>query len=357
MKKKIVASFLDNKGRLQRNLLGWFKDHQRDLPWRKMRNPYRVWVSEIMLQQTTVSTVIPYYQRWILEFPTIIDLANCPESRVLKLWEGLGYYSRARHLREAAGQIVRRHGGEFPTQFSQILELPGIGRYTAGAICSIALGQRVPLVDGNVARVFSRWTGLRDDIKKPETLKILWQFAQDILPERNCGDWNEALMELGALICTPTNPKCGLCPVRANCSADQKGLTNKIPLTRKTALIKKEEWAVVLFSGKKVYLEKINDGTKFKGFWRFPLLPEKTIGLSTPLARIPYTFTKYKITLIFLEPKKSLHLPLPDWHLLPWSKLPELPLPVAHRKFADTFFPAALKNKSTPLPLKRRKGS
>jgi len=339
MKKKIASAVLDNKGRIQRDLLDWFRLNKRDLPWRKDRNPYRVWVSEIMLQQTTVTTVIDYYRRWLAALPTILSLANCPESKVLKLWEGLGYYSRARNLLKAAGQIVSNHGGRFPEPFEDVLALPGIGRYTAGAICSIALGQRVPLVDGNVARVFARWTALEEDIKKPATLKHLWEFAQDILPRANCGDWNEALMELGALVCTPTLPKCGICPVRANCAAFARKLTVTIPLTTKTVLVKREEFAVVIRCGNKVYLEKIDTGTKFKGFWRFPVMDKDQIGPAKQITQIPYTFTKYKINLTFLEPTppkdETPRQPLPrsNWHLTPTRKLPHLPMPIAHRKF------------------------
>ncbi len=338
MKNVNLSRFLDNSKGCPGGLLEWFARNKRDLPWRKKRNPYRVWVSEIMLQQTTVTAVIPYYTRWLAKLPTITALANCPEDEVLKLWEGLGYYSRARNLHKAAGQIVSRHGGKFPETFEDILALPGIGRYTAGAICSIALGQRVPLVDGNVARVFARWLGLRDDIKKPATLKTLWQFARDILPETNCGDWNEALMELGATVCTPAQPKCDLCPARASCAAHQKGLTSEIPLTTKTALVKREELALVIRSGRKVYLEKIDSGTKFNGFWRFPVFPKEKIGSARQIAQIPYTFTKYKITLAFLEPEKTGHLPLHKWHLVSPRKLHEYPLPVAHRKLVKLLF-------------------
>ncbi|MDK3156776.1 A/G-specific adenine glycosylase [Kamptonema cortianum] len=336
MNSATAQNLIQKKSALHKSLRAWFRREARDLPWRKSRTPYRVWISEIMLQQTTVTTVIAYYERWLRELPTIQALANCPEERVLKLWEGLGYYSRARNLRRAAEQIVSRHGGRFPRDFEDVLALPGVGRYTAGAICSISLGQRVPLVDGNVARVFARWLGARADIKSPSTLKSLWQFAQDILPEKNCGAWNEALMELGALICTPTQPKCPVCPVRANCSARAKGLENKIPTSRKTTLIAREETALVIVSGQNVWLEKIDQGAKFKGFWRFPLVEPAQFARAKVLATIPYTFTKYRVTLRFIKPARMprdlLH---PSWHRIPSSKLSTLPMPVAHRKFAE----------------------
>src|SRR5579859_1044270 len=211
-----------------RNLLRWYRRHHRKLPWRATPDPYRIWVSEIMLQQTRVETVRPYYARWLRAFPTVQALARAEEDRVLKLWEGLGYYSRARNLHRAAKLVVgrarppgapkpgtkRTARPAVPTTAAKLLELPGIGRYTAGAIASIAFNERVPLVDGNVARVFARIFAIRANIKSPRTLQSLWDLAGNLLPDTNPGDFNQALMELGALVCTPTNPRCDTCPMR-----------------------------------------------------------------------------------------------------------------------------------------------
>src|SRR5271167_1024821 len=184
-----------------RDLLRWYRHHHRQLPWRATRDPYRIWVSEIMLQQTRVETVRPYYARWLRAFPTIQALARASDDRVLKLWEGLGYYSRARNLHRAAQTIVREHDGKVSRTVEGLRELPGIGRYTAGAIASIAFDQRTPLVDGNVARVFARIFAIRANVKSPRTLQSLWNLAGDLLPDTNAGEFNQALMELGALVC------------------------------------------------------------------------------------------------------------------------------------------------------------
>jgi A/G-specific adenine glycosylase len=189
------------------DLLRWYRRHRRDLPWRRTHDPYKIWVSEIMLQQTRVEVVCDYYRRWLRAFPTIQSLARAPYSRVLKLWEGLGYYSRAKNLHRAA----KLTGGRVPDSVEELLKLPGIGRYTAGAIASIAFGERAPLVDGNVARVLARVFGLTGNGK-------LWTLAEELLPEKNCGDFNQALMELGALVCVPANPRCDVCPLRPVCA-------------------------------------------------------------------------------------------------------------------------------------------
>ena len=201
----------------------WYRRHRRDLPWRRTGDPYRIWVSEIMLQQTRVEVVCDYYRRWLRAFPTVKALARAPYSRVLKLWEGLGYYSRARNLHRAAKSIR----GNLPQTVDELRELPGIGRYTAGAIASIAFGKREPIVDGNVARVFARVFHICANIKTPATQAKLWEIAEQLLPEKDCGDYNQALMELGALVCKPVTPLCGECPVRTICKG--RGVAEQLP--------------------------------------------------------------------------------------------------------------------------------
>jgi len=193
--------------------------HRRDLPWRRTRDPYRILVSEIMLQQTQVRTVLPYYGRFLRAFPSFRALARTPLNRVLKLWEGLGYYSRARNLHALAQEVVRRHGGRLPAEEHALRSLPGIGPYTAGALLSIAFNQDYPLVDGNVQRVLARCAAIRSDLRRSGTQKRLWKLAAALLPEGRAGDFNQALMELGALVCLPHRPLCGECPVRRNCAA------------------------------------------------------------------------------------------------------------------------------------------
>src|SRR5688572_3923564 len=201
-----------------RRLLAWYDRHRRDLPWRPdpktgrpAPEPYHVLVSEAMLQQTQVATVIPYYHRFLARFPTVSDLANAPEQDVLRGWQGLGYYSRARNLQAAARAIVNEHGGELPRTIEDLLALPGVGRYTAGAVASIAFDVKAPIVDGNVARVLCRVDRIETDPRDRTTQQLLWRRAEEVLPKKRVGDFNSALMELGATVCTPKSPQCLIC--------------------------------------------------------------------------------------------------------------------------------------------------
>lgn len=244
-------------------LLSWFAANARDLPWRRPRDPYAIWVSEVMLQQTQVRTVVPYWERWLRELPTIEALARAPLDRVLKLWEGLGYYTRARNLQRAAQTIVRDHGGQFPRRFADVLALPGIGRYTAGAICSLAFNQPTPVLDGNVMRVLTRVYGLRDDIRQPVVRERLWSLAGEFVnaaakcaksgpgprlrgrwarrvTSRPCGALNEALMELGAVTCTPRSPRCDACPWERFCVARRDGLAAELPRKSPTGSVRSQ---------------------------------------------------------------------------------------------------------------------
>jgi len=214
-------------------LLAWFAQSQRDLPWRRSRDPYRIWISEIMLQQTRVAAVIPYYQRFLDRFPTPHTLAAAPEDEVLRLWSGLGYYSRARNLQIAAKQIVAEHGGEFPRSKPEVLALAGIGEYTAAAILSIAFGQKLAVLDGNVARVLARLDAVRGDLRAAGRWRSLQDRADELLDGAAAGDWNQAMMELGATLCTPGQPQCLLCPVRQFCEARKLGIAEQLPEKRK----------------------------------------------------------------------------------------------------------------------------
>ena len=191
----------------------WFDQHQRNLPWRKNKSLYRIWISEIMLQQTQVATVIDYFNRFVKRFPNIKRLAAASEADVLRLWEGLGYYRRARQLHAAAKTIVECHGGQFPTDITDVLALPGIGRYTAAAILSIAQDQRLPILEGNTIRLFARLLAMNSDPRTTENQKRLWEFSESLLPRKQVGDFNQSLMELGSEICTPRNPNCKICPL------------------------------------------------------------------------------------------------------------------------------------------------
>lgn len=211
-----------------RRLLEWHAQTRRDLPWRRTRDPYAIWISETMLQQTQVATVIPYWTRWLERFPDVRALAEAPIDDVLKAWQGLGYYARARNLHKAAQAIVEKHGGVFPTDFDDVLALPGVGRYTAGAICSIALGQDVPIVDANVIRVLCRVFGITGDPKSSATQKRLWELAAALIPPGSARLFNEGMMELGALICQSA-PRCAVCPMQDICVAYASGNPASLP--------------------------------------------------------------------------------------------------------------------------------
>ncbi|MBI1819803.1 MAG: A/G-specific adenine glycosylase, partial [Nitrospirae bacterium] len=222
---------LKTKSDISRRLLRWFKAHGRDLPWRSAFSPYTVWVSEIMLQQTQVETVIPYYRRFLSSFPTIQALAKAPQDLVLKQWEGLGYYSRARNLHRAAKQVVEAFNGRFPDQMDALITLPGIGKSTAGAILSLAYNQPFPILDGNVKRVLTRLFALRA-LPGAGLDKILWAYSASLVPS-DARSFNSALMDLGATVCRPRNPVCGLCPLKTLCQGFEQHLQELLPLKKK----------------------------------------------------------------------------------------------------------------------------
>lgn len=227
-------------------LLEWYNVYKRDLPWRRSRNPYYIWISEVMLQQTRVETVIPYFHRFVEQFPTIEALADAPEEQVLKAWEGLGYYSRARNLQAAVREVKEVYGGRVPDSKEEIASLKGVGPYTAGAVLSIAYNKPEPAVDGNVMRVLSRYFLLRDDIAKPSTRIGLERLAQELIPEGAAGDFNQALMELGATVCTPKSPHCLTCPVMELCAGRLEGAVDELPVKTKAKPPRPERRAVAL---------------------------------------------------------------------------------------------------------------
>lgn len=216
--------------RLRAQLFSWYRQSSRDLPWRRSRDPYAIWVSEVMLQQTQLTTVIPYFQRFLQRFPTLEALAAATEQEVFQLWEGLGYYRRARHLLEAARRLLTEHGGQFPNREDVLLQLPGMGRYTVGAILSQAFDKRLPVVDANVARILARLCSCTEDIKSRVVQAWLWESADALLPRNEVGTFNQALMEMGQTVCLPRQPMCMLCPVSALCAARQQGKQDKIPV-------------------------------------------------------------------------------------------------------------------------------
>lgn len=261
-------------------LLDWYSENARVLPWRENTAPYRVWVSEIMLQQTRVDTVIPYYNRFMSALPDIKALAECDEQALLKLWEGLGYYSRVRNLQKAAQVIMTKFGGQFPKEFDDILSLPGIGTYTAGAISSICFEKPIPAVDGNVLRVLSRVLGSEADIALPEVKAKFTEMLRHVYPKNNCcgshcGDFTQSLMELGAIVCLPNGaPQCMVCPLAEQCEANRTGRQSELPVKSKKAPRKKEEKTVfLLLFGDKIALQKRPEGVLLGGLLEFPNVP------------------------------------------------------------------------------------
>src|SRR5580693_4905169 len=236
---------------IRKQLLGWFRKYRRELPWRLNKDPYRIWLSEIMLQQTRVAAVIPYYERFLERFPNIRALAEAPEEEVLRLWSGLGYYSRARNLHKAAKQIVAEHGEHFPTRLDEALALPGIGNYMAAAILSIAYGERLAVLDGNVARVLARLGALRGDLRESRRWQELQKVADAYLDPESPGDWNQAMMELGATLCTPKSPQCLLCPVMQFCEGRKLGIAESLPEKRKKRATVEVTLAVAVFTDAK----------------------------------------------------------------------------------------------------------
>jgi A/G-specific adenine glycosylase len=300
-------------------LLKWFARHARDLPWRRTRDPYRIWVSEVMLQQTQVATVVDYFTRFIAAFPTIEVLAAADEHDVLRLWEGLGYYRRARGLHRAAGVIVREHRGQFPREPDAVRRLPGIGRYTAGAVLSIAFDQPQPILEANTIRLYSRLLAYRGPIHSVAGQQVLWHLAEALLPRRGAGQVNQALMELGATICLPREPRCATCPVMTLCPTHAQGLHSEIPAARPKPQIEQvREAAVVVRRGQSVLLLKRGESERWAGLWDFPrfglsargeeeLLRELAEGVrrltgltvvpGEKLATIKHGVTRFRITL------------------------------------------------------------
>jgi A/G-specific adenine glycosylase len=256
---------------IQSKLLKWYLKEKREMPWRNSLDPYRILVSEFMLQQTQVKTVIPYFKRWIKSFPTVQKLARARESTVLKHWEGLGYYSRARNLRKSAQIIQRDYSGKVPESMNEIMKLPGVGRYTAGAVLSIAFGKKVPVLDGNVKRVLSRLCMLKENGSTRKSENILWESMQNLLPDTNVGDFNQAFMELGATVCLPKNPLCRLCPLKKICKSQlSEQQDNYPPPKQKASTTRIEVSAAVIIRRNKIYIQKRKLGGLMGGLWEFP---------------------------------------------------------------------------------------
>jgi A/G-specific adenine glycosylase len=251
--------------------LKWYSTHARDLPWRHSRDPYRVWISEIMLQQTQVATVGGYFDRFVRAFPDVQSLAAAEEADVLRLWEGLGYYRRARQLHAAAKMVVAESDGKFPNEPDELQQLPGIGRYTAGAIASIAFDRRAPILEANTIRLLSRLVAFRGNPHSQTGQRPLWRVAEEILPQKRVAEFNQALMELGSLICTPNDPKCPTCPLSTVCAAFAAGLQNEIPPAKpRPTYTDVREAAVIVRKNGNVLVRQCAADERWAGLWDFP---------------------------------------------------------------------------------------
>ncbi len=327
----------------------WYALSKRDLPWRRTRDPYRIWVSEIMLQQTQVATVIPYYKRWLKIFPSLSAFAKAPLSKALRYWAGLGYYRRARMFHEAARRVMKEFKGRVPQTAEALRKLPGIGRYTAGAVASIAFGEKTPVLDGNVIRILTRIFAVPQSIDRPATLERLWKISAALLPDKSPGDLNQALMELGATVCFPLNPQCGRCPVKKICFAHRKRREISFPVRSSKNKYEKLQMAalVVRNAKKEVWLEKRVEHTRWGGLWMFPfwtsqkdMLSEISGVCSKPvfLLKVGHAFTKYRITLEVYEASFFLKGPFSKKKRGKWFSVAgssRLALPSPHRKIAD----------------------
>jgi len=343
---------LELRKKIQKKLLRWFKKNGRGLPWRKTQDPYAIWISEIMLQQTQVSTVIPYYQKFLRTFPTIRHLAKANLSKVLKAWEGLGYYSRARNLHRAA-QIVSSHfRGKVPDNLQDLLSLPGVGRSTAGAILSLAYNKEAPILDGNAKRVFSRLFAISSNPVKSKTEGLLWQISESLIPKGHSNSFNQALMDLGSVICTPKDPRCPWCPLHNLC----QGYLSRKPESYPPRTIKKlipriTAVSVVIEKDKKVLLNQRPTRGLLGGLWEFPNWKieerrrlmlrnhiKKEMGMNVEVKELigtfRQTFSHFKLTLHVYHCQtingkgKGRWIPIQNLHLLPMSR--------THRRIAET---------------------
>jgi A/G-specific adenine glycosylase len=339
-----------------RALLRWYDENRRDLPWRRTRDPYAIWVSETMLQQTQVATVVGYYERWMRRFPTLTSLARASEEAVLAEWQGLGYYSRARNLKRGAQEVVDHRGGSLPRRASELLTLPGIGPYSAGAIASIAFDEPTPVVDGNVARVLCRIFGIEGDPKSGPIRKRLWDEAAALVPKVRAGDFNQALMELGATVCTPTRPRCPTCPLRKRCIAHRAGRTGELPMAspRPATVHLHRVAAVVVHRRRLLLVQSPPDSRRWRGLW---LLPTSDVNEGEPSSRalrralgaaigrqvepgglltaVRHSFTHHRITLdAYHCPLRQPPLPRasPPMRWWPLDELEEAPLPAPYRR-------------------------
>jgi A/G-specific adenine glycosylase len=321
-KTKQIHSLPQEAQKFRSQLGRWFARNARDLPWRRTRDPYAILVSEMMLQQTQVVTVIDYYDRWMKHFPDVPSLAFASEEDVLHVWQGLGYYLRARNLHRTARIVATEYGGIFPRDTISLHRLPGIGRYTAGAVASFAFDSSVPIVDTNIARVLARLFDLRTPINQGPGHAALWLHAESLLPKKGAGIFNAALMELGAIVCTQRAPKCGICPVHNFCRAESP---EQIPVRKVHApirsLVENCSW---ISHGNRLLLEK-QTGSRWHGLWKLPQICEQGTKLTKPILQLNYPFTNHRVALSIFKTRRKKLQPNQEWHHL--HSLPAMSAP------------------------------
>ncbi|WP_376792759.1 A/G-specific adenine glycosylase [Thermoflexus sp.] len=340
-------------------LLRWYAANRRDLPWRRQRDPYAIWVAEVMLQQTRVETAISYYERFLTRFPNVHELAAAPLEEVLKAWEGLGYYARARHLHRAARLLVEKYGGEFPQTFKEWRRLPGVGPYIAAAVLSIAFGQDLPAIDGNAIRVLARLAAMEEDPRRPAGRQRLQTLAEQLLPSGRAGDFNQALMDLGATLCTPKAPRCSECPIQMFCAAFRQGKPEAFPVrTPRRRLPHYDVTAGIIQDGDRVLIAQRPPQGMLGGLWEFPggkVEPgegledclkrelQEELGIEVkveePVMTIRHTYTHMRITLHVFRCRWIGGTPQPigcaDVRWVPIAELERYPFPNTDRKIVE----------------------
>ena len=323
----------ENLAVFRRSLVRWYRRHGRDLPWRRTRDPYAILVSEFMLQQTQVATVIPYYHEWLRRFPDFASLARASENEVLRAWQGLGYYARARNLHATAKTVMDRHGGNFPRGIEQMRQLSGIGKYTAHAVASFAFNQSVPIVEANTGRVLARLFNLRESIDSDPGRRTLWQHAASLLPKSDAATFNSALLDLGALICVARKPKCDVCPVKAFCRAKNPAalpVRNSRPETKRLI----ETHALIVRRGR-ILLEQSRH--RWRGMWILPPLEpdclEQPRFQRRPVYESVFPFTHHRVTLsVYRRPAPKRIAPGQQW----CGSIEEVAMPSPHRRAAQS---------------------
>jgi len=345
-------------------ILTWYALSQRNLPWRKTRNPYYIWVSEVMLQQTQVETVIPYYKRFLSRFPTVQALASAPLDDVLKLWENMGYYARARHLHAAAKEIVGRLGGKVPNTWDDLMGLPGVGDYTAGAILSIAFAQPVPAIDANVRRVIARLFAIDQPLEKGRIQRRIAELTGRFLTKNDPGLFNQALMDLGASVCTPRKPDCAVCPVSRSCAANQRNLQDTLPVTKRRAPVPHNHVTagIITDTRGRILVVRRPDKGLLGGLWKFPgglQEAEETLGgclrrkvqeevgiqirVGKPMTSVNHAYTHFRITLhafqCTYQSGKATPIGCTDWRWIEVQNIKDLAFSKADRKIIEVLMP------------------